>query len=64
MNAFNSGALSLYTVFYVLENLIKLYFCLRAIDSGFVFVHWILLKYIGSIMRIASATSGRKFVDP
>ena len=47
-----------------LDNLIKLSFCVRANGSEFVLDHWVLLKYIGSIMRIASATAGREFVDP
>ena len=63
MNVFNSGLL-VYVLSSSLDNLIKLSFCLLANSSEFVLVHWVLLKYIGRIMRIASATSGREFIDP
>ena len=63
MNEFNSG-LSAYVLFSRLDNLIKLSFCLRENGAEFVLVHWVLLKCIGSNMRIASATSSREFVDP
>ena len=63
MNMFNSRLIA-YILSSRLDNLIKLSFCLWAKGSKFVLVHWVLLKYIGSIMRIASATSGREFVDP
>ena len=67
MNMFNSRLLA-YILSSRLDNLIKLSFCLWANGSEFVSVHWMLLKYIGRIIgaepRIASATSGREFVDP
>ena len=63
MNEFYSGLVA-YMLSSRLDNLIKLSSCLRANGSEFVLVHWVLLEYIGSIMRIASATSGREFVDP
>ena len=63
MNVFNLGLLA-YTLSSRLDNLIKLSFCLWANGSEFVLVHWVILMYIGSIMRIASATSGSEFVDP
>ena len=63
MNVFNSGLL-VYVLSSSLDNLIKLSFCLLANSSEFVLVHWVLLKYIGSNMRIASVTSGREFVNP
>ena len=63
MNMFNAR-LRAYILSSRLDKLINLSFCLRANGSEFVLVHWVLLKYIGSIMRIASATSGREFVDP
>ena len=63
MNELNARLLA-YILSPRLDNLIKLSFCLRANGSEFVLVHWVLLKFIGSHMRIASATSGVKFVDP
>ena len=63
MNTFNARLLG-YILSPRLDNLIKLSFCLRANGSEFVLVYCVLLKFIGSNMRIASATSGGKFVDP
>ena len=63
MNEFNARLLA-YILSSRLDNLIELSFCLRATGSEFVLVHCLLLKFIGSNMRVASATSGGKFVDP
>ena len=54
MSVFNSGVLA-YILTSRLDSLIKFSFCLRANGSEFVLVHWVLLKYIGSIMQIASS---------
>ena len=60
---FDSGLLA-YILSSRLGNPIQLSSCLRANGSEFVLVHWVPFKYIGSIMRVASATSGREFIDP
>ena len=62
MNEFNARLLA-YILSPRIDNLIKSSFCLRATGSEFVLVHCVLLKFIGN-MRITSATSGGKFVDP
>ena len=63
MDLFNSGLLA-YILSSRLDNLIELSFCLRANGSEFVLVRWVLIECVGNIMRIASATSGRRFIDP
>ena len=61
MNEFNPGLLA-YILSSRLDRLIKLSFCLRANDSKFVLVRWVLIEYIGNIVRSATATSGRRFI--
>ena len=63
MNEFMLGFLA-HIVASRLDNLIKLSFCLLTNGSEFVLVRWVLIEYIGNIMRIASATSGKRFIDP